>query len=175
MAVPDTLSSEQARHVAEAHRIVVDAIGRAFALYGVPVALGRCFALLFLVDTPLSVTEIAARLDITKSTASVNLRLLERLRLVRHVWPTRRRGKFYVAERDLERIVADLLRTTMVAELAVVTGALDEGERHLRRAEAGPDAVAAEQARLDRTRIEALRAFYDASTRLLLQFAAPAR
>ncbi len=168
---PAADAAEQARHLAEAHRIVVDGVGRAFALYGVPIALGRVFALLFLADTPLTVTEIAARLALTKSTTSVNLRLLERLHLVRQVWPAHRRGKFYVAERDLERIVGELLRTTMAAELALVMAALEESESHLGRAEAGPDPAAAAQARADRTRLAALRAFYDLSTRLLEQFA----
>ncbi|MDA8219117.1 MAG: MarR family transcriptional regulator [Dehalococcoidales bacterium] len=163
---------EQAGHLAEAQRIVIDAIGRAFALYGVPIALGRVFALLFVADGPLSVTEAAARLELTKSTTSVNLRLLEHLRLVRQVWPARRRGKFYVAERDFKRIVAELLRTIVAAELALVIAALDDSERHLRRAQAGPDAAVAEQARSDHTRIEALREFYGASTRLLEQFIA---
>ncbi|MBI3976788.1 MAG: hypothetical protein HY331_01255 [Chloroflexi bacterium] len=158
---------EQDRKLSEARQVVVDALGRAMALYGLPIALGRTYALLYLADTPLSVTEITGRLGITKGTASVNVHMLERLRLVRRVWPPGRRGKFYVAERDYRQVLAELMRTTVAAELAMVTSALDESDRLLREVETGPATAAQAQARADRPKVAALRQQYEVTFRLL--------
>lgn len=146
---------------------MVDALGRASVLYGLPAALGRAYALLYLADTPLSVTELAARSGVTKGTASVNVRLLERLRMVRQVWPPGRRGKFYVAERDYRQVLAELLRTTVASELALVITALEESDRLLCQADASPDPAVRRRAQLAREKVAALRAFYEGSTRLL--------
>jgi DNA-binding transcriptional regulator GbsR (MarR family) len=161
---------EQQQYLAHAEQVVIDAIGRAMALYGLPVALGRIYGLLYLADTPLKVTDIADQLGITKGMVSINVRLLERVRMVRQVWTRGRRGKFYVAERDYQRALTELLRTTAAAELATVTTALAESDRLLGAVEAGPDTAARERARAHRAKIAALRDHYETSYRLLQSF-----
>ncbi|TAK33573.1 MAG: ArsR family transcriptional regulator [Chloroflexota bacterium] len=158
---------QQLDQLTEAQRVVIEALGRAMALYGLPVALGRAYALLYLAETPLSFKEITDRLGITKGTASVNLRMLERLRLVRQVWTPGRRGKFYVAEGDYRQVLAELMRTTVASEMGIMTSALEESDRLLQSAETGPEATAREQAGAFRARVAALREHYETSCRLL--------
>lgn len=145
VAVP---MDEGQRKLAQAHQIVVEALGRATTLYGLPVALGRTYALLYLADMPLSVTEVTVRLGITKGTASVNLRVLERMQMVRQVWQPRRRGKFFVAERDFHRTLVALMRTTMAAELEIIRTGLAQSDRLLKEIESSANSSSGAGGRL---------------------------
>lgn len=164
MTVP---TDEGQRKLAQAHQIVVEALGRATALYGLPVALGRTYALLYLADMPLSVTEVTVRLGITKGTASVNLRVLERMQMVRQVWQPRRRGKFFVAERDFHRTLMALMRTTMAAELEIIRTGLAQSDRLLKEIESSADSSLRERARADQGKVATLGDYYETSFQLV--------
>jgi DNA-binding transcriptional regulator GbsR (MarR family) len=60
---------------------------------------GQIYALLFLSDEPLSLDEIAEKLEISKGNISINIRMLEETRLVRKVWIKGSRKDYYSAER----------------------------------------------------------------------------
>lgn len=71
---------------------------------------GQIYALLFLNDEPLSLDEISARLGISKSNVSINIRLLEDYNLVRKVWVKGSRKDYYAAERVYpKKILGDFL------------------------------------------------------------------
>lgn len=158
---------DETRKLAEARQIIIEALGRATALYGLPITLGRTYALLYLADEPQSVKQVTADLGITKGTASVNLRLLERMRMVRQVWQPGRRGKFYIAERDYRRALMDLARTTMAAELDVVRTSLAHSDRLLREIESNPESALRERARLDREKLATLGDYYEKTYQLV--------
>ncbi len=61
---------------------------------------GQIYALLFLSREPMSLDEMAAALQISKSNISINIRLLEDSKLVRKVWVKGSRRDFYEACRD---------------------------------------------------------------------------
>lgn len=60
---------------------------------------GQIYAVLFLNDEPLSLDEIAERLQVSKSNISINIRILEDMMLVRKVWVKGSRRDYYAAER----------------------------------------------------------------------------
>jgi DNA-binding transcriptional regulator GbsR (MarR family) len=71
---------------------------------------GQIYALLFLSDEPLSLDEISARLGISKSNVSINIRLLEDFGLVRKVWVKGSRKDYYAAERVYpKKVLGDFL------------------------------------------------------------------
>ena len=65
----------------------------------------QLYAILFLSDNPLCLDDMAERLKISKGNASVNIRELEKLGVVRKVWVKGSRRDFYEAELDLEKLI----------------------------------------------------------------------
>ena len=89
--------------------IFVDGIGTAAATSGVLSQLeGRIFALLYLQDRPLSLDEIAAELEQSKSHISVNIRRLAEWHLVRRVTRPGSRKDNYEAATDFLRVVQEI-------------------------------------------------------------------
>lgn len=71
---------------------------------------GQIYALLFLSEEPLSLDDIAARLSVSKSNVSINIRMLEDYSLVRKVWIKGSRKDFYAAERVYpKKVLKDFL------------------------------------------------------------------
>jgi len=66
---------------------------------------GQIYALLFLSEEPLSLDEIAERLQVSKSNISINIRLLEEMKLVRKIWVKGSRRDYYEVERVYPRKV----------------------------------------------------------------------
>ncbi len=64
---------------------------------------GQIYALLFLSREPLSLDEISEILQVSKGNISVNVRLLEELKLVQKVWVKGSRRDYYEAKRQYPR------------------------------------------------------------------------
>ena len=71
---------------------------------------GQIYALLFLNDEPLSLDEISEKLGVSKSNVSINIRFLEKYKLVRKVWVKGSRKDYYSAERTYpKKVIRDFL------------------------------------------------------------------
>lgn len=71
---------------------------------------GQIYALLFLADEPLSLDDIAEKLQVSKSNVSINIRMLEEYNLVRKVWVKGSRKDYYAAERVYpKKVLRDFL------------------------------------------------------------------
>jgi len=85
---------------------------------------GQIYALLFLSEEPLSLDAIAERLSVSKSNISINIRLLEDMKLVRKVWVKGTRRDFYEVERAYPRKVLtdffDKIRGTIKDSIATI-------------------------------------------------------
>jgi DNA-binding transcriptional regulator GbsR (MarR family) len=79
----------------------VEAWGAMGALWGVPRSVARVHALLMATEEPQSLEEIAERLQISKGNASMSLRDLRALGVVRQVDVPGDRRDFYVTEPDV--------------------------------------------------------------------------
>lgn len=88
-------------------RRFIDAGGNTTHSFGLGRLIGRMFALLYLQPKPLSLEEIAERLDISKASASTSARQLEKWRAVRHSSVDGDRRDFYEAETNFRLIVRD--------------------------------------------------------------------
>ncbi|MEA1963668.1 MAG: hypothetical protein U9O41_00835, partial [Candidatus Aerophobetes bacterium] len=63
-----------------------EGIGRLTATVGVSRVIGQLYAVLFLSDKPLCLNDMVERLKISKGGASLNIRELEKLGVVKKVW-----------------------------------------------------------------------------------------
>jgi DNA-binding transcriptional regulator GbsR (MarR family) len=91
--VLDDLSSGQWRFV--------DDLGHLYARFGLSVTFGRAFALLLLSEEPLSLDDLAAQLQVSKSAVSVAARELERVGAARRLTSPGSRRVRYEANDDM--------------------------------------------------------------------------
>ena len=102
-ANPSGASVEWAREV----RRFIDAGGNTTHSFGLGRLIGRMFALLYLHPKPLSLEEIALRLDISKASASLTARQLADWRAIRLVTVEGDRRDFYEAEVQFRVIIRE--------------------------------------------------------------------
>ncbi len=67
--------------------------------------IGQLYTMLFLSDKPLCLDDMVEKLKTSKGDASLNIRELERLRVVKKVWVKGDTKDFYEAELDFEKII----------------------------------------------------------------------
>ena len=93
------------KNLAKARDNFIEGIGHLASTVGVSRVIGQLYAMLFLNSEPLCLDDMAERLKISKGNASVNIRELEKLGVVRKVWVKGSRRDFYEAELDLEKLI----------------------------------------------------------------------
>ncbi len=109
-----------------AESLVTDTMGRLAEVWGLKRNLGKCWALLYLQGHPLTATEVQAMLGMSTGAVSMTLKELQRWGVIRRVHRPEERRKHYVAEVDVWRVVARVLRARELGEL---DGAVDNLER----------------------------------------------
>ena len=136
--------------------LFVDGIGAGAAPSGVLTQLqGRIFALLYLQAGPLSLDDIAAELQQSKSNISTTIRGLIEWKLVRRVAVPGSRKDHYEAATDFWRVMQEIFERRYRFNVRQVLVAVDESTR------AGASSGrASERAAFVATRIESIRAFF---------------
>src|SRR6266436_9698339 len=110
--------------------IFVDGMGAASATSGVLNQLqGRIFALLYLRRTSLSLDEIAAELDQSKSNISIHIRGLAEWHLVRRASVAGSRRDHYEAATDFWRVMQEIMERRFRWNLRQVVATAEETER----------------------------------------------
>ena len=92
-------------NLAKARDNFIEGIGHLASTVGLTRVIGQLYAMLFLSNEPLCLDDMAEALRISKGNASVNIRELEKLGMVRKVWIKGSRKDFYEAELDLEKLI----------------------------------------------------------------------
>jgi len=101
----------------EVRNIFIEGLGRVFSQYSFPDVLGHIYGVLFLADEPLGLDDIAQELGVSKSTVSNNIRILEGVGYARKVWVKGSRRDYYVAERNLSKVVLETMEKNYEKEL----------------------------------------------------------
>lgn len=139
-----------------AKAIFVDGIGTAAATSGILTQLqGRIFALLYLEPRPLSLDQVAADLQQSKSNVSVNIRGLVDWHLVRRVPVAGSRKDHYEAATDFWRTMQEIMERRFRWNLRQIIATSEETERAL---QASGRAGAKERVFLE-SRLGAMRSF----------------
>jgi len=91
---------------------MLDGLGQLAHYFGFSKVMGQLFGALLMSDTPLCLDDLVERLSISKANASMNMRTLENMGMVRQVWVkgTSGRRKFYAAETDFWQIITNILK-----------------------------------------------------------------
>jgi DNA-binding transcriptional regulator GbsR (MarR family) len=149
--------------VERATAIFVDGIGAASATSGILTQLqGRIFALLYVEGRPMSLDEIAAELQQSKSNISITIRNAVEWHLVRRANVPGSRKDHYEAATDFWRVMQEIMERRIRWTARQVVATVEETQRVLE--ETRPPRNARDE-RLDRfttERIQALGAFFTA-------------
>ena len=92
-------------NLAKAGDNFIEGIGHLASTAGLNRVIGQLYAILFLSNEPLCLDDMGERLKISKGNASVNIRELEKLGVVKKVWVKGSRKDFYEAELNLEKLI----------------------------------------------------------------------
>ena len=88
--------------------------------FGLNNIMAQLYAILYLSERPLSLDDMVERLKISKGSASINMRALERYGAVRQVWVKGSRKDYYEAEVDIAKVVLDRIRSMAQGRLSEV-------------------------------------------------------
>src|SRR3989338_7976791 len=102
----------------KAQDIFLDKVNQICNKFGLNNIMAQLYAVLYLSNKPLSLSDMVERLKISKGSVSVNIRALERYRGVRQIWVKGSRRDFYEAETDISKVMMDIIRSMAASRLA---------------------------------------------------------
>ena len=112
----------------------VEGIGYLVSTVGLNRVIGQLYAMLFLSNEPLCLDDMAETLGISKGNASVNIRELEKLGVVRKVWVKGSRRDFYEAELDLEKMIKSGIVAAVKRRMDMILETVNTTENLVKRA-----------------------------------------
>jgi DNA-binding transcriptional regulator GbsR (MarR family) len=134
--------------------------------FGFSKVMGQIYGALLLSSKPMCLDDLVENLDISKANASMNMRTLENMGMVRQVWVRGASGrrKFYEAETDFWQIIINIINGREMRDVDRAIHVMDDNIRQLQ------DALALMSSEEDR---EAARLYIERISRMqgLFQFA----
>lgn len=115
------------------HHSMLDGLGQLSDYFGFSKVMGQMYAAMLLSDRPLCLDDLVERLDISKANASMNMRTLENLGMVRQVWVRGSSGrrKFYEAETDFWQIIGNILKGREMRDVDRAIGVMEDNIQRL--------------------------------------------
>lgn len=104
----------------KAQDIFLDRINQVCGKFGLNNIMAQLYAILYLSNEPLSLDDMVERLKISKGSASINIRALERYGVVRKVWVKGSRKDYYEAEADISKVITDRIKSMAQGRLSEV-------------------------------------------------------
>ena len=98
------------RKLDEVRHGIMDTLGRITSFWGFSKIMGQLYGMLYLSATPMTLDQMAEKLEISKGNVSINIRALERWNMVRPVWVKGDRKDYYEAETDFWKIIRGVLK-----------------------------------------------------------------
>lgn len=138
----------------------VAGLGRLARFFGFSDVMGRLYGTLLLSPEPLSLDELADRLEISKGSVSMNMRALERWGMAKEIWMRGERKKYYMAESDLWQVMRNVLGSREQREVQMALQVLGDSVEKLQAAESDLNTDEQELARYYLDRVVDLQAFF---------------
>lgn len=104
----------------KAQDVFLDRINQICNKFGLNNIMAQLYAILYLNNKPMSLTDMVERLKISKGSISINIRALERYGAVRRVWVKGSRRDYYEAENDISKVIIDRVRSMAQSRLSDV-------------------------------------------------------
>jgi DNA-binding transcriptional regulator GbsR (MarR family) len=122
--------------LAAVHDSMLDGLGQLANYFGFSKVTGQIYGALLLSAKPLCLDDMVELLDISKANASMTMRTLENMGMVREVWVrgTNGRRKYYEAEANFWKIITNILSGREMRDVERALRVMDENARHLNKA-----------------------------------------
>lgn len=115
----------------DAKDVFLGKVNQICSKFGLNNIMAQLYAVLYLNDKPLSLDDMVDKLKISKGSASINIRALERYGVVRKVWVKGSRKDFYEAEYDIYKVITDRIKSMAQSRLLEVADMIDSSNRIL--------------------------------------------
>ena len=115
-----------------AQDVFLDKINRICSKIGLNNIMAQLYAILYLGSDPVSLNDMVERLKISKGSASINIRALERYGAVRRVWVKGSRKDYYEAETDIAKVITDRLKSMGLGRLEEIDDMIDSSYEALK-------------------------------------------
>lgn len=124
------------QRLAQVHHSMLDGLGQLADYFGFGKVMGQIYGAMLLSSRPLCLDDLVESLDISKANASINMRTLENMGMVREVWVRGGSGrrKFYEAETDFWQIITNILKGREMRDVERAISVMDENVRQLNEA-----------------------------------------
>lgn len=119
------------QHVRES---VLSGLGELTDFFGFGKVMGQLYGAVLMSRQPLSLDELESIVAKSKASVSMNMRNLERWRMVREVWVKGNRRKFYEAETDLWKIITYILQSRELNDVRAAVAVLEQDIESLQTA-----------------------------------------
>lgn len=152
--------------IEDAQDVILGKINQICGKFGLNNIMAQLYAILYLNNKPLSLSELAGRLEVSKGSASVNMRALERYGVVRKIWVKGTRQDYYEAEYDIEKVVIQRARSMVQNRLSEVDEMIRFSEDILKEVKARDD-IEEKAVGVFQSKLAAIKSFYDRSRTIL--------
>jgi|GEM_PF-6938533 DNA-binding transcriptional regulator GbsR (MarR family) len=129
MAGEKQIQKQPTSDLQDVHHSMLNGLSALAEYFGLKSVAGRIYGILLLSNRPLSLDEISERLEISKSNISINIRVLENLRIVHRAFPIgaeyENRRNYYQIETDLQLVATQLTKRKLV-ELERISAIVDQ-------------------------------------------------
>ena len=155
----DTGKTEEAR-LEEARLEVARAMAQTLDLYGYSPSTGMLYSHLYFSDEPMSLDELAEKLEVSKTTVCNSARSMEERGMLDKSWKPGSRRDYYRAETDFFNNFINYFSSMWQREIDVNTKAIAKTELVFRELAAGEDPDVSSKAKADLQKIEEARCYY---------------
>ena len=152
MAHPDLMAVNES---------TVAGLGRLAGFFGFNDVMARLYGTLLMNPEPLSLDDLAEKLDISKGSVSMNMRSLERWGMAQEHWMRGERKKYYTVESDMWKVIRNVLSGREQREVMLALHILTESVEKLRSAESHLSEEEVALAHYYLERIADLQAFFN--------------
>ena len=104
--------------------------------FGLNNIMAQLYTILYLSDKPLSLNDMTEQLEISKGSASINIRKLERYGAVKRVWVKGSRRDYYRAELDISKVIMDRVKSMAQNRISEIDDMINASYRILSSANA---------------------------------------
>ena len=159
---PATNGAEQDSDLLSVHDSMLNGLGKLSDYFGFSKVIGQLYGAMLLSDKPLCLDDLVERLDISKASASMNMRTLENMGMVRQVWVRGSGGrrKFYEAETDFAQIISNVLSGREMRDVDRALSVMAENIKRLNTAKDDMDSEDQQLAELYLERIGKMQALF---------------
>lgn len=97
-------------NLAMAQDVLFEKINRICGKFGLNSMMAQIYTILYLSNKALSLDDMVEQLKISKGSASINIRALERYGAVKRAWIRGSRKDYYEAESDISKVITERIR-----------------------------------------------------------------